>query len=138
MTSEKPAASTFLSVSVTPAGEPRRTKDLRQVLRFHIPEPFNHVDEISIARWGVFRGGGQCRNDAFPVVAYLARSLLVLLFRRIREMREVAAHQAPRRRSVPRAGFVIEVRHLLEPTEGHGRCKGRHDHPAAEARRKLD
>jgi hypothetical protein len=66
------------------------------------------------------------------------RALRILLFRRINEMCEVAAHQPARRRSVPGAGFVIEIGYLLQPTEGNGGRKGRYDHPAAEARRKLD
>jgi hypothetical protein len=48
-------------------GGRRTQKDgiLCQVLGFHVPEPLDHVDEISIVWRGGFGIGGQRRNGAF-------------------------------------------------------------------------
>jgi hypothetical protein len=96
-------------------GGGRTQKDgiFRQVLGSDVLESINHVDEISIAWRGTSGIGGQGRNSTFPIIAYLAHPLRVLLFLRIGEMREIAAHQPPRRCSVPCTLFMIKVRHLL-------------------------
>src|SRR5262249_10776860 len=127
MTSSKPAASTFFKVSAIRDESASRTEF-----------PSGHLDEISITWRRRFWVAGQCRDGALSVIAYLANSLRFLLRLGVGKVREIAAHQAPRRMAVSDASLMIDIGHLLQPTEAYCRGKWRDDQAASEPRGKLD
>src|SRR4029450_5205077 len=98
----------------------------------------NHVDEVSIARRHRLGIAGQGRDDTFLVIADLPRALGRLLLRVVREVCEIAAHEAAGLVAMPRAGVVIEIGDLFQAAVAHRSGKRRHDQPAAEPRRALD
>src|SRR5260370_41442888 len=82
---------------------------LREILGLDLLQPVDHVDKISVTWRCRFWVTGQSRDCALSVVAYLTRTLRILLLFRVGKVREVAAHQPAGRFAVPGASFMIEV-----------------------------
>src|SRR6185437_15619793 len=108
MTSPKPAASTFFSVSAICRDEPISTEfSVRSSGRIFCSR--YHVDEIAIARRHVCGIARERRDDAFLVVADLPGALRRFLRRVVGEMGEIAAHQRAGLGAVARASLMVEI-----------------------------
>ena len=99
------------------------------MLRLHDFQMFHHVDEILIGRG---RGPAVARDrveHTFLEIAHLALPRRHVLFRRVGEMHEIAAHQPARLVAVAFAGLAIAIAHFPQPAELHGGGE-RRDHVA--------
>src|SRR5437762_4627763 len=106
---------------------PEQYRILAQILRPHLLQPLDDLDEITVARR---RGRGiawEGRGGAFPIIPDLPRARRLFGRRRVGEMQEIAAHEPARLMAVLDAGFAIDIRHLLQPAKGQCRCEWRNN-----------
>ena len=111
-------------------GRAQQNRVICEILRLYFLQPFDHVDEVAVARRRSFGVSGQGRNHALLVISNLARAGGVLLRLVIGEVREVTTHQPARGVAELSAALVIEISDLLEPTEAHRRRERRDNQTA--------
>src|SRR5438067_6663205 len=75
---------------------PEQYRILAQILRPHLLQPLDDLDEVAVARRRGFRVAREGRGGAFAVITDLAGARRLLLSRRVGEMQEIAAHEPAR------------------------------------------
>ena len=103
----------------------------------HFLQALDHVDEVAVTGRRVRGVARESGDDAFSVIADLARAGGVFLRFVVGEMREVAAHQTSRLLAVAGAGIFVELGNLLQTAEAHGGGEGRDDRDRSRADRQA-